>query len=173
MIYFTSDLHLGHMAIIHMKNRPFADVEEMNRKLISNYNSVVHKKDTVYILGDISHRLKVDAANELIGKLNGKKILVTGNHDKDYSRSLFEEICDFKTVSLNGHYLALMHYPMLSWPRSHYGSIQLHGHMHGSADDNMRNRQNNILRYDVGVDANNFYPVSLEAILEYFKMAGE
>lgn len=66
MICFTSDLHLGHSAIIHMKNRPFADVEEMNRKLISNYNSVVHKKDTVYILGDISHRLKVDAANELI-----------------------------------------------------------------------------------------------------------
>lgn len=66
-----------------------------------------------------------------------------------------------------------MHYPMLSWPRSHYGSIQLHGHMHGSADDNMRNRQNNILLYDVGVDANNFYPVSIEEILEYFKLAGE
>lgn len=45
--------------------------------------------------------------------------------------------------------------------------------MHGSADDNMRNRQNNILRYDVGVDANNFYPVSIEEILEYFKLAGE
>lgn len=53
MIYFTSDLHLGHMAIIHMKNRPFEDVEEMNRKLISNYNSVVHKKDTVYILSGV------------------------------------------------------------------------------------------------------------------------
>ena len=113
MIYFTSDLHLGHPAIIHMRNRPFTDVEDMNQKLINNYNSLVKKNDTVYILGDICHRLKVEEANELISKLNGKKILVSGNHDKKYSRSLFSEICDFKTVSLHGQYFVLMHYPLL------------------------------------------------------------
>ena len=66
MIYFTSDLHLGHPAIIHMQNRPFTDVEDMNQKLINNYNAVVKKNDTVYILGDICHRLKVEDANERI-----------------------------------------------------------------------------------------------------------
>ena len=54
--------------------------------------------------------MKVEAANEIISKLNGKKILVSGNHDKDYDSSLFDEVCDFKTASLNGIYFAMMHY---------------------------------------------------------------
>ncbi len=57
MIYFTSDLHLGHEAVIRMQNRPFANADEMNRMLIENYNSVVHKNDTVYLLGDICFRI--------------------------------------------------------------------------------------------------------------------
>ena len=57
MIYFTSDLHLGHRGIIEMQNRPFENIQEMNQVLIRNYNAVVHKNDTVYILGDISHHL--------------------------------------------------------------------------------------------------------------------
>ena len=82
MIYFTSDLHLGHNAVINMQNRPFVDADEMDRVLIANYNSVVHKNDTVYLLGDICFRIGVDKANELIASMNGKKYLIKGNHDK-------------------------------------------------------------------------------------------
>lgn len=57
MIYFTSDLHLGHRGIIEMQNRPFKNVEEMNRVLLNNYNVLVQMKDTVYILGDICHHM--------------------------------------------------------------------------------------------------------------------
>ena len=166
MIYFTSDLHLGHGAIIRMRNRPFVDVEEMNQKLIDNYNSVVRQKDMVYILGDICHRMRVEDANQLISRLNGKKILISGNHDKKYDRDLFDEICDFKTLSLHGHYFVLMHYPMLSWPKMYQGSIHLHGHVHGSAENNQQNQQEGIYRYDVGVYANDFYPVSIETVLK-------
>lgn len=95
MIYFTSDMHLGHEAIIHMCNRPFKNVEEMNKVLIRNFNSMVHKNDTVYLLGDVTHRVSLDEANELISKLNGHKILICGNHDKKYDESLFEGIYDF------------------------------------------------------------------------------
>ncbi|MCD8054198.1 MAG: hypothetical protein LUF00_09155 [Lachnospiraceae bacterium] len=52
MVYFTSDFHFGHRGIIVMQNRPFADVETMNRDMLRNYNSFIHKNDTVYILGD-------------------------------------------------------------------------------------------------------------------------
>lgn len=114
MIYFTSDLHLGHQAIIDLQNRPFKDDEEMNNTLIKNYNSVVTQNDIVYILGDIAYRMKVEEANELIQSLHGKKVLICGNHDKKYDENLFEEVKDFATISLNGEYFALMHYPMLS-----------------------------------------------------------
>ena len=109
MIYFTSDLHLGHRGIIEMQNRPFENVEEMNRVLVGNYNEVVHKNDTVYFLGDISHHMPIGRVNELLSMMKGKKILIKGNHDKKYDSKLFEEICDFKTVSLNGQFFALMH----------------------------------------------------------------
>ena len=169
MVYFTSDLHLGHESVIRMQNRPFCSTEEMNEVLIANYNSIVHKNDTVYILGDISHRIGVTYANELISRLNGKKYLIKGNHDKKFDETLFEEIRDFMTVSINGHHIALMHYPMLSWPRSHHGSIMLHGHIHSDGTYNLENRENGILRYDVGVDANHYAPVSMKQIEEFMK----
>ena len=56
---------------------------------------MVHKNDTVYLLGDVTHRVSLDEANELISKLNGHKILICGNHDKKYDESLFEGIYDF------------------------------------------------------------------------------
>lgn len=167
MIYFTSDMHFGHESVVRMQNRPYKNSNEMNESLIANYNAVVHKNDTVYILGDISHRIGVNMANELIARLNGKKYLIKGNHDKKYDESLFEDIRDFMTVSLNGHYIALMHYPMMSWPRSHYGSIMLHGHIHSDGEYNLQNKEEGILRYDVGVDANGYTPVSIEQITKF------
>ena len=169
MIYFTSDLHLGHPAIIPMQNRPFQDVDDMNRTIINNFNSMVRNNDTVYILGDISHRLKVEKANDLIAELKGRKILIVGNHDKKYDERLFEGIYDFKTVSLYEKYFALMHYPMLSWPKSFQGSYQLHGHIHARNDYNIQNKMDGIRRYDVGVDANDFHPVSVEQIINFFE----
>jgi len=168
MIYFTSDLHLGHRGIIAMQDRPFVSVAEMNQVLLANYNTVVHRDDTVYILGDICHHLKLSSANEMIAQMNGKKILITGNHDKKYDESLFREICDFKTTSLNGIYFSLMHYPMLSWPKKNSGSIHLHGHIHAGEEYNRQNRKEDVFRYDVGVDANNFYPVSVKQIIDFF-----
>ena len=170
MIWFTSDLHLGHRAAIGMCGRPFETVEEMNETLINNFNHCVKKDDTVYILGDISHRTPVAEVNQLISRLNGKKILCKGNHDKNYDTELFEGIYDFLEVSLNGINISLMHYPMMSWPKSRYGSLHLHGHIHSKGDYNIEQRDAGILRYDVGIDANNYQPVSLVEIKRFFGM---
>lgn len=48
MLYFTSDDHLNHRAVIPMGGRPFETVEEMNYALIDNINARVHKDDTLY-----------------------------------------------------------------------------------------------------------------------------
>lgn len=77
--WITSDLHFWHANIIKFCNRPFATVEEMNEVLISNWNAVVQPEDTVYVVGDFSMAFR---PVELYTKrLNGKKILVAGNHD--------------------------------------------------------------------------------------------
>ena len=173
MIYFTADMHFGHRAIISMQNRPFGSVEEMDRVLLQNYNSVVRKEDTVYILGDICHHMSIEEADSLIKKLNGKKYLIKGNHDKNYDPRLFTDIQDFLKISVDGNHFSLMHYPMLSWPKKGSGGYQLHGHIHARMDYNEANRSEGQRRYDVGVDANNFFPVSSKQIVEFFEECRE
>ena len=49
------------------------------------------------------------------------------------------------------------------------GSIQLHGHIHAREEYNFQNKADGIRRYDVGVDANDYYPVSVKQIIEFFE----
>ncbi len=170
MIFFTSDLHLGHRAAVTMCERPFADIEEMNRALIENINARVNKNDTLYILGDVAHRCLVEEANKMIAQINGNKILIRGNHDKEYDVSLFEGIYDFLEVHLEGHSISLMHYPMVEWPKSRHGSIHLHGHQHNKPEYNLEQREQGILRYDVGIDANYYYPMSINEIINFMNL---
>lgn len=51
--FYISDLHLGHKNILAFDNRPFFSLEEMTETIISNWNSVVSKNDSVYVLGDM------------------------------------------------------------------------------------------------------------------------
>lgn len=169
MIYFTSDLHLGHNSAIKMCERPFANIEEMNRTLINNINARVQKFDTLYVLGDIAYRTPVEEVNRMIAQMNGKKILIKGNHDKNYDPSLFEGIYDFLEIKVDGQSISLMHYPMVEWPKSFHGSLHLHGHQHNKPEHNLKQKAQGILRYDVGVDANYYYPVALSEILKFFK----
>ena len=180
MIYFTSDLHLGHRSIIGMQNRPFRDEDEMNSTIIHNINSMVTNGDRLFILGDISHRINAPETDALVRRIRGKKTLLLGNHDlagagggTDYDPSLFDGICDYKILNEYGMILVLMHYPMISWYRERKGSIMLHGHIHARREYNENNILNGICRFDVGVDANNFFPVPITVIREWAKRARE
>ena len=75
---------------------------------------------------------------------------------------------DFMKISVEGRNFALMHYPMLSWPKKSSGGYQLHGHFHARMEYNEKNRAEGIRRYDVGVDANNFFPVSVKQVIDFF-----
>ena len=78
MIFFTSDTHFNHKAIISYCSRPFESVEEMNDRLIDNWNQVVKPSDTVYHLGDFA--LYCNDIEQIRKKLNGKINLIQGNH---------------------------------------------------------------------------------------------
>ena len=180
MIYFTSDLHFGHQNIIQLTQRPFNDIQEMNKKLIDNYNSVVEKDDIVYFLGDIAHELTLDEIYNLLSQLKGRKILIRGNHDLSYEyeltnrkQKIFDEINDFKMIQENNLIFVLSHYPMLSWFDSRKGTIMLHGHIHAKNNYNLANQKLGLRRFDVGVDANNYYPISLNSIIQDLKFMPE
>lgn len=79
--FVTSDTHFSHQRIIELCDRPFANVDEMNAKLIENWNSVVGPEDTVYHLGDVNLG-PFEESIKLVGTLNGHKTLITGNHDR-------------------------------------------------------------------------------------------
>ena len=111
MIYFTSDLHFGHSNIMrfHPCFRPFSSVEAMDRALIGHWNERVNPCDTVYNIGDLSFHKDMGTNISIFSKLNGKHVLVLGNHDeaikkhkdellamkKQDGNALFEEIYDF------------------------------------------------------------------------------
>lgn len=171
MIWFTSDLHLGHNAVINMQHRPYKDAAEMNNALIHNINECVKKNDKLYILGDVSHHITPEETNELVSRINGRKYLLLGNHDVvgepeicPYDASLFEFVGNYLKINDYGMNIIMMHYPMLTWPKVTAGSVMLHGHIHSDKSYNEANKRYGIRRYDVGVDANDYYPVSIETI---------
>ena len=82
MIYFTADTHFFHSNIINLCDRPFKNVDEMNKVLIRNWNSYITELDEIYILGDFLFKGTGGQANAILNTLNGKKYLIRGNHDK-------------------------------------------------------------------------------------------
>lgn len=189
MVYFTSDLHLGHANSIEFTNRPFANVDEMNEMLIHNINGVVEKTDELWILGDFAYKVDREKVREFRNSILCKRVhLVAGNHDKDYSQDhIFQSVQNYKELKTPYGRFILFHYPILEWNAAHYGSVHLHGHIHSTGDYNSKNiskkyrdrfpkghveKQEDLgLRiYDVGVDANDYRPVSLEQIAELMRL---
>lgn len=133
-VWFTSDSHFYHANIIKYCNRPFASVEEMNEKLIENWNSVVGKDDIVWHLGDFC--LGPDQKKhipELVSKLNGRINLVLGNHDhnsvKFYYDAGFTRVYDRKVII--NDFVILTHAPLM-FLNDNTPFFQVFGHVHDS-----------------------------------------
>lgn len=156
-IFFTSDMHLGHKNIITYSNRPFSSIEEMDNIIIENYNSLVKPGDTVYDLGDFSFA----NPKKYLDRFNVPPIRIKGSHDHDLKepRMLVIKIADMVDREASPLLITLCHYAMRSWELSHYGSWHLFGHHHGMLPPYG-------LSFDVGVDCWNFFPVSLEEVVE-------
>lgn len=174
MIYFTSDMHFYHEKIIKHTGRHFNSVKEMDNALVRNWNSKVGAYDEIYILGDVSMK-GAEYVQEILMKLNGQKYLIRGNHDKFadqevFNKDIFVWIKDYYELKYKNERFILFHYPIEEWNQFFRGAIHLHGHQHNHEDYNYRNLEKGLRRFDVGVDANNMFPVSIEEIIEFFQM---
>lgn len=169
--FFGSDFHLDHESIRRHCNRPFNTLDEMNNHIVSVWNETVNSKDTVYIIGDFAwknHR-------KWINELNGKKILIVGNHDKmpqdaldlfkpDWicedmtAREAIKTMVQFREVHqqldrvICGQRMTLNHYPMRSWSSSVHGAWGIHGHVHGRLRESLPGNVGYGMVMDVGWD---------------------
>ena len=171
MIYYTADHHFGHTNIIKHTSRPFQTVEEMDAVLLANWNDVVKPQDTVYILGDLFFRNTV-SAEDYLRRLNGKKHLIIGNHDKDWMKKTdllkyFKSVEHMSIFNDGAHRITLCHYPMMTWGGIAKGSYMIHGHIHNNTDAeyfSLIKKMPNIL--NAGVDINSFCPVNFNDLLK-------
>ncbi len=100
MNFYISDLHIGHENVIKFDNRPFANADEMNDTIFSNWNSRVTRDDTVYILGDFIWH-KESKWYDIVSGLTGNKVLVRGNHDPTYSSNVKKSVSGYNEYKGN------------------------------------------------------------------------
>ena len=160
-IYVTSDSHFYHANIIKYCERPFKSVEEMNQRMITNWNRVVKLKDTVLHLGDFCLSCTNKQLRELRDQLNGGIWLLPGNHDypmrlKNYDIFVLSQWREENTMLYKD--IIFSHRPLVDVPT---GLTNVHGHIH--------NHSSYGRHINVSVDATNFTPVKLEDIIKKAK----
>ena len=171
-VWFTSDTHFGHENIIRYCNRPFRNAEEMNAELIRRWRETVPEDGIVFHLGDFAHG-NARLWNDILSALTGRKYLILGNHDMKALRQgymgRFEHVAQQMTIRVGGQAIVLNHNPFLCYGGSYRDVWQLFGHVHsGPAShtglDHPRLKILFPLQYDVGVDNNDFRPISFAEV---------
>lgn len=171
-LFLTSDSHWGHDRIIEFCKRPFKNVEEMNYRMIENWNNKVPYDGIVFHLGDFAWG-GYNFWKTIRDQLNGKIILIKGNHDEKNlndtgAKELFEDVRYQMKIRVEGRAVYLNHYPFLCYSGTYRDAkalvYQAFGHVHsGPNSKGLDSERLNVLfptQYDVGVDNNNYEPIS-------------
>lgn len=172
-LFWTSDTHFSHSSIIKFCDRPYKDVDEMNEKLIENWNKKVPQDGLVFHLGDFAWGGGYTEWKRIRDQLNGKIILIKGNHEmKNLSPKAEEELFELSTwqmlAEIEGRKVLMNHYPFLCYAgvyRDPKGLVyNTFGHVHSGPNKKGQDipRLTNLFptQYDVGVDNNNYEPIS-------------
>ena len=174
------------------------DIGHMHEVLIENYNNTVKPEDVCYFLGDFAFN-RVHYANSVLSQLHGTKILIIGNHDKGHQSSInmgFDAVLDSLDLKVLDKHITASHFPLAGIKRerceefrSYTEGESFHGefkyskkylipkdvgqdiHLHGHIHSPNRGLSTKICgkQYDVGVDANDLRPVSLNYIIKELK----
>lgn len=156
-LFVISDTHFCHNNIIKYCNRPFKDADEMNQVLIDNWNKTVNKDDVILHLGDITAgagKQKDLKTQEILLKLNGRKLFIRGNHDNGIS---CVQMLDAMSFFWHGIKIHCTHVP--DYKFQPFGDFHLHGHIH----QNTINLDNS---FNCSVENINYTPVRLSEIIE-------
>ena len=172
MIYYTADLHLNHKNILHLSQRPFADINEMKRTIRDYWNQTVTEQDEVYILGDICLSFNAETENYM-HSLHGRKHLIIGNHDKKFLkmerfRNLFVSVQNYLEIEDENRNVVLFHYPILEWDGYYKGWYHVYGHVHNNINETtaLLQQEHFVNAFNAGIDVNAFTPVTLSQMIQ-------
>lgn len=125
-VYVIGDLHIGELSLIKKARPWFNSVEEENEYIIKRWNKVIKSDtDVIFVIGDIGR--DVEMIRDVFSRLNGYKIMISGNHDtkpKVFYEEIFDEVY-WHPVYLTDR-LLLSHIPRMIED----GNINVHGHTH-------------------------------------------
>lgn len=134
---WIADLHFFHGNVIQFENRPFKDVNTMNKGIISSWNNtVLSDDDDTWIIGDIAFNKHCDQVAKLVQQLRGRKHLVLGNHDDLYRawtwhKIGFTSVHTIANINVEGDNIWMAHHQDA---RKRYGltecPVLFHGHEH-------------------------------------------
>ena len=155
--FFIADTHFGDERIRKYENRPFESVLEMDSALVDRWNSVVGFDDVVFVLGDFG---ALGYESEILARLNGKKMLVKGNHDtktnEEYRCYGFAEVYDHPMILDN--FWILSHDALYVNENMPYAN--LFGHVHNSPIFKDYSKQH----FCVCVERIDYTPISFDKI---------
>lgn len=166
-VFLCSDNHFSHKNLLNFKRndgitplRVFDDVTHMNEYMVMMHNRVVQPNDRVYFLGDVAFH-KRDL--EVLGRMNGRKVLIKGNHDTLELKDYLPYFDDIRGVhQFSG--LILSHIPIHPESLGRW-KANIHGHLHANVVTNIGNKIPDPRYYSVCMEQlDDYTPVSLEQI---------
>lgn len=179
MIWLGADLHLNHDKDFIYEKRGFKNVSDMNYTILKNFNHVINYNDDLYLLGD-NFLGDLDAGIKLFKQLPGNIHLIWGNHDTDNRKEALAncynvvEVCGYSTIlKYNDYHFYLSHYPTLTTNFDDNSKplkkrlLCISGHTHSTSHFEPCGA------YNVAVDAHNCYPVSIDEVVEAFKLRNQ
>lgn len=179
-LFIISDTHFSHRNILTFKInedskkplRSFNSIEEMDEKIVENWNKTIKPQDHVYHLGDVAMKRQHLG---IIRRLNGHKRLVMGNHDiftvEEYLAVGFEKVMGMRVLSG----CIFTHVPIHPESLGRF-RFNIHGHLH--AKKVMYEKTYNKLQPDprykcVCVEQINYTPVPLENLICHTQLSSD
>jgi len=164
-VFFVGDPHFDHTNIIGYCNRPFNTTSEMNALMLKNWNYTIGSNDLVFFLGDMAFGRGSNPPSWWLEYLNGRIIYLKGSHDHGIRtdsngiNALF--VVHYIIVEVNGLEIFLVHDDMYHSEAIKWEGWMIHGHNHNNRPHiNFKKK-----RVNVSVEAINYTPITLSAIL--------
>jgi calcineurin-like phosphoesterase family protein len=144
----------------------------MNQEMVKRWNEVVTDDDIVYHLGDFAFRMSTRYVRRILERLNGKKILILGNHDKSPETMVeygFDVALEKAVIRHQTSLYLLQHYPIRGnalneiLADNEFAGL-IHGHVHNNDGDDIYNG----FAMNVSAEVIDYTPIALDVLHKGF-----